>query len=71
MTTKYSPCDLYILEILEDGRNVAANIAKKTGYTRQYVFSRLKYLEAAGRIRNIGAGLYELIAEEEDNKNEK
>lgn len=53
--------DRAILEILEDGRNVPANIAEELGKSRQYVHQRLGLLEAAERVENVGRGVYELV----------
>ena len=52
--------DEAILESLHVGRNVPANIAEDTGYTRQYVYDRLKRLSEHGVVTNIGNGVYEL-----------
>ena len=52
--------DEAIIEALQDGRNVPANIGEDTGYTRQYVYDRLKRLAEHGVVTNIGNGVYEL-----------
>lgn len=52
--------DEAILESLQVGRNVPANIAEDTGYTRQYVYDRLKRLAEHEKVTNIGNGVYEL-----------
>jgi len=58
--------DQAILEILTDGRNLATNIASETGYTRQYITTRLKRLREHDYVENIGSGLYEITNEGED-----
>ncbi len=42
------------------GRNLPKNLAGELDYSRQYVQSRLQMLTAAGHVRNIGGGLYEI-----------
>lgn len=56
--------DRAIIDELRDGRNVAANIAEATGYTRQYISDRLRRLREHGVVVNIGSGVYELVPEE-------
>lgn len=56
--------DQAIISELEDGRNLAANIADATGYTRQYISDRLRRLREHGVVVNIGRGVYELVPEE-------
>jgi ArsR family transcriptional regulator, cadmium/lead-responsive transcriptional repressor len=53
--------DNKILDELHDGRNVPSNLAESLGVTRQYVGQRLKLLEAADHVRNVGRGVYELV----------
>jgi predicted transcriptional regulator len=53
-----------IVDVLHEGRNVPKNIADETGYTRQYVSTRLKRLREHGIVINIGQGVYELVPEE-------
>ena len=55
-----NPADQAVIDVLEDGRNIAANIADETGYERQYISSRLKRLAEHGVVVNIGKGVYEL-----------
>lgn len=55
--------DVAILEMLLDGRNLATNIASETGYTRQYITTRLKRLREHNHVENIGSGLYEITDE--------
>ena len=56
--------DHAIIQMLQEGRNVAANIAPETGYTRQYISERLRRLREHGVVENIGSGVYELVPEE-------
>lgn len=42
------------------GRNLPKNLAGDLDYSRQYVQNRLQMLSAAGFVRNIGGGLYEV-----------
>lgn len=56
-----------ILEKLSEGRNIPSNIADDLDVSRQYVQQRLKLLEAADYVENIGRGVYELI---EDPRND-
>ena len=56
--------DRAIVETLQEGRNVPKNIADETGYTRQYVSTRLKRLREHDIVINIGQGVYELVPEE-------
>jgi len=56
--------DRAIVGTLRDGRNVPKNIADETGYTRQYVSTRLKRLREHDVVVNIGQGVYELVPEE-------
>jgi len=60
---RYRPADEQICEVLQDGRNLATNIADDTGLSRQYVSDRLGELAEAGHVENIGNGLYELVNE--------
>jgi hypothetical protein len=55
-----NPADQAVIDVLEDGRNIAANIAEEEGYERQYISSRLKRLAEHGVVVNIGKGVYEL-----------
>ena len=50
-----------ILGLLAEGRNVPSNLADELGVSRQYVQQRLKLLEAADYVDNIGRGVYELV----------
>jgi predicted transcriptional regulator len=52
--------DQKIIERLEKGRNVPANIAEDLEFTRQYVQQRLRRMEEHGIVSNIGRGVYEL-----------
>jgi len=49
-----------ILVALSDGRNVPSNLADAVDKSRQYVHQRLKLLETADYVRNVGNGVYEL-----------
>lgn len=51
--------DQEILRVLEEGRNTAANIATETGYDRQYVYNRLRWLVDKGFVSNVGNGVFE------------
>jgi predicted transcriptional regulator len=61
-----NPADHAVIDALEDGRNIAANIAEEKGYERQYISSRLKRLSEHGIVRNIGKGVYELTEETDE-----
>lgn len=52
--------DEAIIEILQEGRNVPANIADELDVSRQYVQQRLRRLREHGYVSNIGRGVYEL-----------
>ena len=56
-----SETDDRIIEILQEGRNVPANIAEELDFSRGYIQQRLKRLEEHGYVTNIGRGVYELI----------
>jgi DNA-binding IclR family transcriptional regulator len=56
--------DEAIIEELREGRNLAANIARETGYDRQYISDRLTRLREHKIVENLGAGLYELQEDE-------
>jgi DNA-binding IclR family transcriptional regulator len=56
--------DEAIIEELREGRNLAANIARETGYDRQYISDRLGRLREHKIVENLGAGLYELQEDE-------
>lgn len=56
--------DRAIIHTLRDGRNVPANIALETDYSRQYVYERLKRLSEHGVVENLGHGVYELVESE-------
>ncbi|WP_238709282.1 winged helix-turn-helix domain-containing protein [Natronorubrum halophilum] len=53
--------DNKILDELHDGRNVPSNLADELDVSRQYISQRLKLLEAADHVENIGRGVYDLI----------
>lgn len=61
---RMTDADWAIIEILESGRNNAPNISRETGYTRQYITERLRRMEEHDIVVNIGAGIYELQADE-------
>lgn len=63
-TITLNAADKTILIHLSDGRNLAANIARETDYTSQYLSERLARLREHGIVTNIGAGLYELNRDE-------
>jgi DNA-binding Lrp family transcriptional regulator len=56
--------DRAIVDELKTGRNLAANLARETGYDRQYISDRLRRLREHGIVTNLGAGLYELQEDE-------
>ena len=56
--------DQVIVEMLREGRNIGANIASESGYSRQYISQRLRRLREHGIVVNIGNGVYELVPEE-------
>lgn len=56
--------DRAIIAELRGGRNLAANIAESTDYSRQYISDRLRRLSEHGVVVNVGRGLYELVPEE-------
>lgn len=62
--------DLELISALQEGRNVPANLADDTGYSRQYVQNRLTRLREHGIVRNIGRGVYELAENELPNGSE-
>lgn len=55
--------DEEILNRLQDGRNVPANLAEELDVSRQYIYRRLKRMREHGIVRNIGRGVYELADE--------
>lgn len=58
--------DDQIIEELREGRNVPSNLAEQLDVSRQYVQQRLKLLEAADHVENVGRGVYELIYDPRD-----
>jgi DNA-binding Lrp family transcriptional regulator len=56
--------DWRIIEILEEGRNNAPNIANQVDMSRQYITERLTHLKTGDIVTNIGSGIYELNPEE-------
>lgn len=63
-TIALNTADRAIINALREGRNVPANLAKDTEYSRQYVYDRLKRLREHGVVANIGNGVYELVENE-------
>ena len=59
------PTDQMILEELQDGRNLGANIAEDIDRHRKTVTKRLNQLEDYGLVDNIGRGVYELTLQGE------
>ncbi|MDG5761831.1 winged helix-turn-helix domain-containing protein [Natronococcus sp. A-GB1] len=57
-----------ILNELHEGRNVPSNLADEFGVSRQYIQQRLKLLEAANYVENIGRGVYEIINDPRDER---
>jgi Mn-dependent DtxR family transcriptional regulator len=54
------PTDRLVLEELQEGRNLGANIAEEIDRHRKTVTKRLNQLEDYGLVNNIGRGVYEL-----------
>ena len=58
------PTDFDVLEILDEGRNVAPNVAAELEHDRAYINTRLPQLQDYGLVDKIGpaanSGLYEL-----------
>ena len=58
------PTDFDILELLNEGRNVATNVATELDQDRAYINTRLPQLQDYGLVDKIGpadnSGLYEL-----------
>lgn len=58
------PTDFDVLEVFEDGRNVATNVADELGHDRAYLNTRLPHLQDHGLLEKVGpaanSGLYEL-----------
>ena len=58
------PTDFDILETLDEGRNVAPNVAAELEHDRAYINTRLPQLQDYGLVDKIGpadnSGLYEL-----------
>lgn len=61
---KLRPIDFSILDVLLDGRNVAANIHIEIDSSRQYVNERMGILRDYGLVKRVGpnpnSGLYEV-----------
>ena len=57
------PVDWQIIDILQEGRNSAPNIANRTDYKRQYIAERLGTLKQHDILIPIGNGIYELNAD--------
>lgn len=62
--------DEKILDQLASRRNLPQNLANELGYSRQYVQNRLQILKAAGYVKNVGGGLYELVNDPRDSTGE-
>jgi len=54
------PSDRMILEELQEGRNLGANIAEEIDRHQKTVTRRLNQLEDYSLVHNIGRGVYEL-----------
>jgi hypothetical protein len=58
------PTDFDILEVFQEGRNVATNVAAELGHDRAYINTRLPHLDDQGLVDKIGpaanSGLYGL-----------
>ncbi len=57
---RLNEADRVILDALEDGRNLAANLEDEIDYERHYISQRLRRLAEHGIVTNLGNGLYEL-----------
>jgi ArsR family transcriptional regulator, cadmium/lead-responsive transcriptional repressor len=57
-----------ILNELHKGRNVPSNLAEELDVSRQYIQQRLKLLEAADYVENIGRGVYEIVNDPRDER---
>lgn len=58
--------DRAVLDMLAEGRNAPANIGDELDVSRQYIHQRIKLLETADYVRNIGRGVYELVEDPRD-----
>lgn len=58
-----NPTDYAILELLSEGRCTPSYIAQETDYSRGNVQNRLLRLTEHGYVRQLGGGLYELVAD--------
>jgi len=56
-----SPADDELLELLREGRVTAPFAADETGYSLQYIRDRLGRLVEHGNARKVYDGLYELV----------
>ncbi|WP_217642031.1 hypothetical protein [Halostagnicola kamekurae] len=56
------PTDRLILEELQGGRNLGANIADEIDRHKKTVTKRLNQLEDYDLVRNIGRGVYEITS---------
>lgn len=54
------PTDKLLLQELQKGRNLGANLAEDIDRHQKTVTKRLRQLEDYGAVRNIGHGVYEL-----------
>lgn len=65
MNEDYDPSDNeeYVLEVLQEGRATPRYIKERTGLNNQQVNYALNQLIAAGWVRKITTGLYELVAD--------
>lgn len=48
------------------GRNTPTNLADEVDSSRQWVSQRLKMMESADYVRNIGGGVYEFVEDPRD-----
>lgn len=62
-THDLKPIDGLLLDRLAEGRNAPSNLADHDdlNVSRQWVSQRLKRLQSAGYVRNVGRGVYELV----------
>jgi len=63
--------DRVVLDKLAEGRNVPKNLADDAGRSRQYIHQRLKILEAADYVENVGNGVYELVDDPRDDADDE
>lgn len=58
--------DRGILDLLSDGRVIVPYVADETGYSSEYIRSRLTRLIEHDHVRKVYTGLYELVSDPRD-----